>query len=285
MGPVLWIAPTQPTLSQQTPFTLGTEFRALSVNANTDHGHEQLFDGRLVQLLRIQPRPWLSLDGVYSSTARYFTANQQGHSIFAPVDLELAARIQPSTPQGHRLVLGAGIKLGLAPSLLDELGFNRPIQLQINAASPSVLANVEYQGTIGAWTGFSSLRALLPSTGRFHWRQGASLQASVGFRYRFNSYVLAGVSVDPRAVLADTVELMTITGTGGVILSTTPTLLIQPSPTVTLSFAMSFPVAQWYRQGTLDGIGFSLGFQWTPVFTQPVRRGSTQVPTRALIVG
>jgi hypothetical protein len=86
----------------------------------------------------------------------------------------------------------------------------------------------------------------------------------VSLRHRFTDWLFAGVSLDPRMALADTLDGAVVEGTGGVVLSASPTIAVRPAPEWTVTMGVSLALGQWLRGGSEDGLGFSASVQWVP---------------------
>jgi hypothetical protein len=127
------------------------------------------------------------------------------------------------------------------------------------------LAQFEYVGVLEHFIVSASMRARYATEGRYRWQPGPSLSASSGVRYLFAPWIAAGVSVDVRAALADTLDRARVEATGGLVLSVTPSVALRPTESLWIAASSSVVLGQFWRGAASDGTTFTLTVQWSPM--------------------
>jgi hypothetical protein len=267
--------------SQPAPLVASWDVRLSSNDAASHHGdgREQITEVRLSSSVRGWPSRWIGVEATHNAIARWFTVGQGTASALVSGDVDLLARAQLRTASGSHVVgVGLGARLGLAPELLDELGFARPVQLQVGSGAADFIAQLEYVCSVGAAMFSASARGRYAGVGRYQWQPGPSLTTSAAARYRFSDAVVAGASLDVRAAMIDTLDRSPVAGTGGLVLSTTPSIALRVSEGVWLAASATIALGQWWRGAAQDGLSGALSLQWTPMI--PAR--PTRVRSRLL---
>lgn len=270
--------------AQPAPLVASWDVRLSSNDAASHHGdgREQITEVRLSSSVRGWPSRWFGIEATHNAIARWFTVGQGTASALVSGDVDLLARTQLRTASGsHVLGIGVGARLGLAPELVDEYGFARPVQLQVGSGGTDFVAQLEYVCSLGAAMFSASARGRYAGVGRYQWQPGPSLTTSVAGRYRFSDVVVAGASLDVRAAMIDTLDRSPVAGTGGLVLSTTPSIALRVSEGVWLAASATVALGQWWRGAAQDGLSGALSLQWTPMI--PSR--PTRVRSRLLQAG
>jgi hypothetical protein len=262
------------------------DLRGASGEAVGHHGsRERVSEVRLATALRGWALPWLGVEAVHQAVARLYVLHGQSRWFVANGDAELALRAQLRVERETHVHLASaaiGARFGLAPEVLDEFGFARPVQLQVGSGATDPIVSLEYMGVVGALSLGASARARIASLGRYQWRPGPSLSSSLSARYRFVERLFAGLSVDARGAGVDSLDGAPVAGTGGLVLSLTPSASVRPHDHWLVTAALSIPIGQWMRDGAWDGPSFSLTVQWTPAITRPAARSPLEGRPRFL---
>jgi len=252
--------------SRPAPIVASWDLRLFeSVVSDSHHGREASTELRLVSSTRGWINDWVGIEATHNAVARWFTVGASSTSTFVSGDVDLLARGQwRSASRAHVVGFAAGARLGLAPELVDEFGIARPVQLQVGSGSVDFLGQLEYVGAIDSFRVNASARARYASVGRYSWQPGPSLSASSGVRYVFAPWVTAGVSVDVRAALVDTLDRAPVEATGGVVLAATPSLAFRLAESFWIAASVSVVLGQFWRGVASDGTSATLSIQWSP---------------------
>lgn len=236
-----------------------------SVVFDRDHGREASAELRLVSNTRGWLNDWLGVEATHNAVARWFTVGTATASVLVSGDVDLLARAQwRSAARAHVVGIAAGARLGLAPALVDEFGIARPVQLQVGSGALDFLGQLEYVGMFDGFRVSASARARYATEGRYRWQPGPSLSASTGVRYVFAPWIAAGVSVDVRAALADTLDRAPVEATGGVVLTATPSIAFRLAESLWIAASASVVLGQFWRGVASDGTSATLSVQWSP---------------------
>lgn len=252
--------------AQPAPIVASWDLRLFeSVVSDHDHGRESSTELRLVSNTRGWFTDWLGIEATHNAVARWFSVGTTTASAFVSGDVDLLARWQwRSRSREHVLGVAVGARLGLAPALVDELGFARPVQLQVGSGSTDVLGQLEYMAAPGPWRVSASARARYATVGRYAWQPGSSLSATIGLRYLFAPWLSAGVTLEVRAALADTLDRATVEGTGGMVLSSTPSIALRLADAWWIAASTTIALGQFWRGVASDGASASISIQWSP---------------------
>ncbi|MBL8684322.1 MAG: hypothetical protein JNK05_34425 [Myxococcales bacterium] len=263
------VAPIATTTATNTPIQLQWETRAASSEAASHHGgRERITEARLSTTVRGWLRPWLAIEATHNAIARSVAAGVMSYGLLATGDADALVRLawrRSSQPDALSLALYAGVRLGLAPEVLDEFAIARPVQFQLGTGSSDPVVGAELSSSIGPVSLSASARARYPSMGRYNWQPGASISASFAARYRFDQRVSASASLDPRAALQDRLDGAPVVNTGGIVLGLTPAVRVQLSDAWALTAATTVPLGQWLRGAAQDQWSFALAVQCAPV--------------------
>lgn len=265
------VAPAASSLgAQRPPLQLQWEIRGAGLEAASHHGgRERITEARLSSTVRGWVRPWLAIEATHNAIARSVAAGAMSYGLVATGDadvfMRLAWRRSPS-PEALSLALYAGVRLGLAPEVLDEFAIARPVQFQLGTGSSDPVVGAELSASLGPLSLSASTRARYPTAGRYHWQPGASITTSLAARYRFDDRLSAGVSLDPRAALQDTLDGAPVVNTGGIVLGLTPSVRAALATEWALTAATTIPLGQWLRGAAQDQWSFAIAVQCSPSF-------------------
>jgi hypothetical protein len=265
------VAPPAATTTASAPLQLQWELRGAGTEAASHHGgRERITEVRLSSTVRGWVRPWLAIEATHNAIARSVSAGSLSYGLLATGDADLLARLQwrrGAGPDALALAAFAGVRIGLAPEVLDELGIARAVQFQLGTGSSDPIVGAELTGAFGPLALSASARGRYPSMGRYHWQPGVSIAASFAARYRFDDRFSAGVSLDPRAALRDVMDGAPVENTGGVVLGLTPSVRVQLTNVWAITAATTIPLGQWLRGAAQDQWAASLAVQCAPTIT------------------
>ena len=253
------------------PLLAAWDLRLSTSNAASQHGgRESVTELRESSTVRGWPTRFFGIEASHSAIGRWFTVGNSDATAFVAGDLDLLARLQARVSDGrHILGLALGARFGTAPELRDEYGFARAVQLQVGSGGVDFLAQLEYVCAVDRVTIAASLRGRYAGVGRYQWQPGASLSAALSARYRFTDAITAGVSLETRAALQDTLDRAPVTGTGGLVLAAAPNVSFRVLEGLWIGASASITLGQWWRGVALDGFAGSLSAQWTPRVPTP----------------
>lgn len=257
------------------PLLAAWDLRLSTSNAASQHGgRESVTELRASSTVRGWPARLsaigLGIEASHSAIGRWFTVGNSDATAFVAGDLDLLGRLQARLSEGrHVLGVGVGARFGTAPELIDEFGFARAVQLQVGSGATDVLAQLEYMCSIDKVALAASVRGRYAGVGRYQWQPGASLSATLSARYRFTDAITAGVSVDTRAALQDTMDRAPVDGTGGLVLAASPNVSFRVLEGLWIGASASVTLGQWWRGVAQDGFAGSLSLQWTPMVPTP----------------
>lgn len=253
------------------PLLAAWDLRLSTSNAASQHGgRESVTELRESSTVRGWPLRFFGIEASHSAIGRWFSVGNSEATAFVSGDFDLLGRLQARLSNGHHLLgLGLGARFGTAPELRDEYGFARAVQLQVGSGAADFLAHLEYVCAMDKVTIAASLRGRYAAAGRYQWQPGASLSASFSARYRFTDAITAGVSVDTRAALRDTLDRAPVEGTGGLVLAASPAVSFRVIDGLWIGASASFTLGQWWRGVAQDGVAGSLSVQWTPMIPTP----------------
>jgi hypothetical protein len=227
---------------------------------------QAVLDSRVTLGAAWTPWRYLTVSAAIPGVYRNFTdAHGDRYDSFGLGDAQVIARVyafrDDRWSSATSLSFSAGLKMPTAPWVLQSNGYASPQGAQTGTGTwdPSIGATVSHFGP--AWSVVASVRATWPLTTRDDsdaYVPGRTLSASVAPQYRIVPTVAVVFGWDAWLGEPDRGHFGIVANTGGFALFTSPTVLVNVTPSLLLRATVQVPVANAYLGMQRDSPGFVL---------------------------